>query len=154
MSSIGYGPINESVEFIRNIPKEAYSAFKISHDLYRYFFKFEFNEIKMYSNDKKIIYYLIATLDFNENPYDIICDASVGNDKVLNVDIVTNYQIDATKIEIKNVKVIEYYREEYDLLSASGEILAAIGWLLLISFISLIIAAIVLVSIRKKKRSN
>ena len=38
----------------------------------------------MYSNDKKIIYYLIVTLDFNENPYDIICDASVGNDKVLN----------------------------------------------------------------------
>lgn len=154
MSSIAYGPINESIEFIRNIPKEAYSAFKISHDLYGYDFQFEFNEVKMYSNDKKIIYYLIATLDFNENPYDIICDASVGNDKVLNVDIVTNYQIDASKIEIKNVKVIEYYREEHDLLSASGGLLQVFGWLLLISFISLIIAAIVFVSIRKKKRSN
>ena len=158
MSSIGYGPINESVEFIRNIPKEAYSAFKISDDLYRYFFEFEFNEIKMYSNDKEIIYYLIVTLDFNETNYCIICDASVGNDKVLNVDIVTNSQIDATKIEIKNVKVIEYYREEYDLLSASGEILAAIGWIFLgmaaFLFSIGLIFAIVLVSIQKKKRSN
>lgn len=154
MSSIAYGPINESIEFIRNIPQDSYPETKISHDLYGYDFQFEFNEVKMYSNDKEIIYYLIVTLDFNETNYCIICDASVGNDKVLNVDIVTNYQIDASKIEIKNVKVIKYYREEHDLLSASGGLLQVFGWLLLISFISLIIAAIVFVSIRKKKRSN
>jgi hypothetical protein len=158
MSSIAYGPINESIEFIRNIPKEAYSAFKISHDLFRYFFEFEFNEIKMFSNDKRIIYYLIVKLDFNENSYDIICDASVGNDKVLIVDIVTNYQIDSANIEIKDVKVIEYYIEEHSLLSDSGKILVAIGWICLglgsFLFSIGLIVAIVLTAIQKKKRSN
>jgi hypothetical protein len=158
MTSISYGPVNESVIFIRNIPKEAYSPFEISHDLFRYFFEFEFNEIKMFSNDKRIIYYLIVKLDFNENSYDIICDASVGNDKVLIVDIVTNYQIDSANIEIKDVKVIEYYIEEHSLLSDSGKILVAIGWICLglgsFLFSIGLIVAIVLTAIQKKKRSN
>lgn len=45
MSSIAYGPINESIEFIRNIPQDSYPETKISDDLYRYDFQFEFNKV-------------------------------------------------------------------------------------------------------------
>ena len=165
MSSIGYGPINESMEFVRNIPQDSYPETKISHDLYGYDFQFEFNKVGVHLNNQETVYFLIVTFDFNETNLCIICDTDVGSEKILNVRIVTNSPIDASKIDIKNVEVIPYFLDDdTGLFGTIGAVLKAFGLFflsglflyILIPLVFIVITVIVLccVFIKKKKRSN
>ncbi|MFA7126831.1 MAG: hypothetical protein WC182_04645 [Bacilli bacterium] len=166
MSSVAYGPIDNSMEFIQNIPQDSYPAIQFSDDLYTYNFQFEFDEIGIHVEDKKTIYFLIVTFDFNETEFCVICSTSVGSETILNVYLDTTFEIDASEINVKNVEVIPYFIDKSSgLLGTIGIVIKAFVLLLNSSllymiipfgFISLVTIAIVLccIFIRKKKKTD
>ncbi|MFA7032252.1 MAG: hypothetical protein WC201_01655 [Bacilli bacterium] len=166
MSSVAYGPIDNSMEFIRNIPQDSYPATQFSSDLYTYNFRFEFDEVGIHVEDKKTIYFLIVTFDFDETEFCVICNSSVGNETILIVYLDTTFEIDASKINVKNVEVIPYFIDNSSgLLGTIGAIIKAFVLFFnifaytfipftLVSLIIIVVVVLCCVFIRKKKKTN
>lgn len=171
MSSVAYGPIDESVEFVENVSiehsllysKASLIASKMSSSpLYENGFIFKFNGLKSFPERWKTHYYLIIELTYEEIDYCLIADTSpvYENESYLNVEIATNYEIDAAQIEFNNVKAIsDYSNDIFDVfgLFAKGLFYSFIGITIFFGAIALVlISAVVLtiVLVVRKKRSK
>jgi hypothetical protein len=171
MSSIAYGPIDESVGFVEDVSSDYDLPYpKASHivsntassPLFINDFVFKFNGLKSYPERYKIHYYLIIELTYEEIDYCLIADTSpvYENESYLNVEIATNYEIDAAQIEFNNVKAIsDYSNDIFDIfgLFAKGLFYSFIGITIFFGAIALVlISAVVLtiVLVVRKKRSK